>query len=186
MSTAQPAGTPWPRDGFSRRRVAFHTEQYTNNEIEADHGRLKSRLRPMRASTRAHRRRGLARSRVDAEPPPKPPRTRRRRPRRPAHRDGVHRNVCSIAASPRLNLKLGGVDTTRMVGPRPRSGALRPGTRQPEQRSIRLAAVTGRPTSPVAPVHVAARIFAIAEAHQHVTRANGEMQSARTRPWRKS
>jgi transposase-like protein len=24
------------------------TEQYTNNPIEADHGRLKSRLRPMR------------------------------------------------------------------------------------------------------------------------------------------
>jgi transposase-like protein len=28
---------------------AFHnTEQYANNRIEADHGRLKSRLRPMR------------------------------------------------------------------------------------------------------------------------------------------
>ena len=25
-----------------------HTEQYANNRIEADHGRLKSRLRPMR------------------------------------------------------------------------------------------------------------------------------------------
>ncbi len=29
--------------------AAFHhTEQYANNRIEADHGRLKSRLRPMR------------------------------------------------------------------------------------------------------------------------------------------
>ena len=27
------------------------TEQYANNRIEADHGRLKSRLRPMRALT---------------------------------------------------------------------------------------------------------------------------------------
>jgi transposase-like protein len=29
-----------------------HTEQYSNNRIEADHGRLKSRLRPMRGLKR--------------------------------------------------------------------------------------------------------------------------------------
>jgi transposase-like protein len=33
--------------------AAHHiTEQYANNPIEADHGRLKSRLRPMRGLTR--------------------------------------------------------------------------------------------------------------------------------------
>jgi IS6 family transposase len=33
--------------------AAFHnTEQYANNQIEADHGRLKSRLRPMRGLKR--------------------------------------------------------------------------------------------------------------------------------------
>ena len=35
--------------------AAFHnTEQYANNWIEADHSRLKSRLRPMRGLTRDH------------------------------------------------------------------------------------------------------------------------------------
>ncbi len=35
--------------------AAHHvTEQYANNPIEADHGRLKSRLRPMRGLTRLH------------------------------------------------------------------------------------------------------------------------------------
>jgi IS6 family transposase len=29
-----------------------HTEQYANNRIEADHGRLKARLRPMRGLKR--------------------------------------------------------------------------------------------------------------------------------------
>jgi transposase-like protein len=34
---------------------AFHdTEQYANNRIEADHGRLKARLRPMRGLKRDH------------------------------------------------------------------------------------------------------------------------------------
>jgi IS6 family transposase len=33
--------------------AAWHrTEQYANNRVEADHGRLKARLRPMRASNR--------------------------------------------------------------------------------------------------------------------------------------
>ena len=35
--------------------AAFHdTAQYANNRIEADHGRLKSRLRPMRGLKRDH------------------------------------------------------------------------------------------------------------------------------------
>jgi len=34
---------------------AFHnTEQYANNRIEAEHGRLKARLRPMRGLKRDH------------------------------------------------------------------------------------------------------------------------------------
>ena len=32
--------------------VFHHTEQYANNRIEADHGQLKSRLRPMRGLKR--------------------------------------------------------------------------------------------------------------------------------------
>jgi transposase, IS6 family len=36
-------------------RAAFHdTAQYANNRIEADHGRLKARLRPMRGLKREH------------------------------------------------------------------------------------------------------------------------------------
>ena len=35
--------------------MPFHnTEQYANNRIEADHGRLKARLRPMRGLKRDH------------------------------------------------------------------------------------------------------------------------------------
>jgi len=35
--------------------AAFHdTEQYANNRIECDYGRLKARLRPMRGLTRDH------------------------------------------------------------------------------------------------------------------------------------
>lgn len=35
--------------------AAFHnTEQYANNRVECDHGRLKSRLRPMRGLKRDH------------------------------------------------------------------------------------------------------------------------------------
>ena len=52
------------------------TEQYTNNIIEADHGRLKSRLRPMRGlktnRLRSHHR---DRARVRAEPSPRTLRT---------------------------------------------------------------------------------------------------------------
>jgi IS6 family transposase len=42
--------------------AAFHnTEQYANNRIEADHGRLKSRLRPMRGLKRDHTARVIVR-----------------------------------------------------------------------------------------------------------------------------
>ncbi len=35
--------------------AAFHdTDQYANNRVESDHGRLKSRLRPMRGLKRDH------------------------------------------------------------------------------------------------------------------------------------
>ena len=62
---------------------ALHTvEQYANNPIEADHGRLKARLRPMRglktSPLRADPRR---RARLRAEPPPRPLRHRHRHPR---------------------------------------------------------------------------------------------------------
>ena len=56
-----------------------HVEQYANNRIEADHGRLKHRLRPMRGlrtdrTAAGHHRR----TRVHAEPAPRPLRTRNR------------------------------------------------------------------------------------------------------------
>ena len=35
-------------------RALHNTTQYANNRIEADHGRLKSRLRPMRGLKRDH------------------------------------------------------------------------------------------------------------------------------------
>ena len=42
--------------------TAFHnTEQYANNRIEADHGRLKARLRPMRGLKRDHTARVIVR-----------------------------------------------------------------------------------------------------------------------------
>jgi IS6 family transposase len=42
--------------------AAFHnTEQYANNRIEADHGRLKARLRPMRGLKRDHTARVIVR-----------------------------------------------------------------------------------------------------------------------------
>jgi transposase, IS6 family len=42
--------------------AAFHnTEQYANNRIEADHGRLKARLRPMRGLKRDHSARVITR-----------------------------------------------------------------------------------------------------------------------------
>jgi IS6 family transposase len=53
-------------------------EQYTNNPIESDHGRLKSRLRPMRGLKTAPLGPGnQQRTRIRAEPPPRPLRTQR-------------------------------------------------------------------------------------------------------------
>ncbi len=57
--TAQPSevttdrAPAYPRVLDELRPAAHHvTEQYANNPIEADHGRLKSRLRPMRGLKR--------------------------------------------------------------------------------------------------------------------------------------
>jgi transposase-like protein len=67
--------------------AAHITEQYSNNRIEADHGRLKARLRPMRGPKRS---RSAAVIVVDHTfvqlPPPWPLRTRRRRPCTPLRR----------------------------------------------------------------------------------------------------
>jgi transposase, IS6 family len=58
--------------------AAFHnTVQYANNRMEADHGRLKARLRPMRGLKRDHSARVIMRGRLHAEPSARPLRTRR-------------------------------------------------------------------------------------------------------------
>jgi transposase-like protein len=64
---------------------ALHTvERYANNPVEADHGRLKARLRPMRGpETSPVRADHLRRARVRAEPAPRPLRTRHQHPRPP-------------------------------------------------------------------------------------------------------
>jgi transposase, IS6 family len=52
-------------------------EQYANNPIEAEHGRLQARLRPMRGLTRRRAATVIKhRARLRAEPPPRPLRTR--------------------------------------------------------------------------------------------------------------
>ena len=63
--------------------AAHVTEQYANNRVEADHGRLKARLRPMRGLKRLRSASVIARrARLRPEPPPRPLRTRCRRPAR--------------------------------------------------------------------------------------------------------
>jgi len=54
-------------------------EQYANNVVEADHSRLKARLRPMRGVRTISSLRTLIRARVRAEPASRPLRTHRRR-----------------------------------------------------------------------------------------------------------
>jgi transposase-like protein len=73
--------------------AAFHnTEQYANNRIEADHGRLKARLRPMRGLKRDHSARVITRGHaLHAEHSARPLRTRVQRPTSSAHRGRVHR-----------------------------------------------------------------------------------------------
>jgi transposase, IS6 family len=64
--------------------AAHVTEQYGNSRIEADHGRLKARLRPMRGLKRFRSAARIAAGHAFcAEPPPRPLRTRRRRPGTP-------------------------------------------------------------------------------------------------------
>jgi IS6 family transposase len=58
-------------------RSHHETEQYANNRVEADHSRLKARLRPMRGLKRDHTAPGdHARPRIHAEPTPRTLRTR--------------------------------------------------------------------------------------------------------------
>jgi transposase, IS6 family len=43
---------PWPAHDELLASTRHVTEQYANNAVESDHGRLKSRLRPMRGLKR--------------------------------------------------------------------------------------------------------------------------------------
>jgi transposase-like protein len=55
------------------------TEQYANNLVENDHGRLKARLRPMRGLTRLRSARVISAGHAFVQnPPPRPLRARRR------------------------------------------------------------------------------------------------------------
>ena len=77
----------WPSDPRAGARRAHDTTQYANNRVEADHGRLKARLRPMRGlQDGPDRQRDHPRPRLHAEPPTRTLRTRRRRPPGPAQR----------------------------------------------------------------------------------------------------
>jgi len=49
----------------------YVSEQYANNRVEADHGRLKARLPPMRGLNDQIRPHDLRRSRLRAEPAPR-------------------------------------------------------------------------------------------------------------------
>ena len=86
--------------------AAFHnTEQYANNRIEADHGRLKARLRPMRGLKRDQSARVIVRGHaVDAEHPARPLRTRRRGVRPSARRVCLHRAHPNNLSGPGLQL----------------------------------------------------------------------------------
>jgi transposase-like protein len=57
--------------------AGHHVEQHANNPIEADHGRLKHRLRPMRGLRTTAAPQWLRRARLHAEPTPRTLRTRR-------------------------------------------------------------------------------------------------------------
>jgi transposase-like protein len=83
----------YPRVLDERVPAAWHgTEKYANNRIEADHGQLKRRLRPMRRPEDRRRRPGdHGRTRLRAERPPRPLRPRRRPTRPTACRGGVCR-----------------------------------------------------------------------------------------------
>ena len=128
---------------------ALHTvERYANNPVEADHGRLKARLRPMRGLKRHRSARILAAGHaLRAEPPPRPLRTRHRRPRpppaprsiRPAH----HRHLIS-RASPSSRPRARTDRPTQHCLP-DRGG---PGARRSTDR---LAAQARHPCAPVVP-----------------------------------
>jgi transposase, IS6 family len=67
-------------------------EQYANNPVESDHGRLKARVRPMRGLKRLRSARVVStRPRVHPESPARPLRTRRRCPPETTALDSLHR-----------------------------------------------------------------------------------------------
>jgi hypothetical protein len=69
-----------------------HVERYANNPIEADHGQLKRRLRPMRGlQTDRTAQVIIAGYAFVGEPPPRPLRPRHRRPAGDAPGRSVHR-----------------------------------------------------------------------------------------------
>jgi transposase, IS6 family len=49
-----------------------HTERYANNRVEADHGRLKPRLRPMRGLKRLRSAQVISAGHALCKPPPRP------------------------------------------------------------------------------------------------------------------
>jgi hypothetical protein len=98
-----PVSALWPvlsrRRGAARRNAGsrwtpwHHVEQFANNPIEADHGQLKRRMRPMRGlQTDRDYPGGDRRPRLRQEPAPRTLRTRRRRPPTAAGCRGVHRS----------------------------------------------------------------------------------------------
>jgi hypothetical protein len=95
------------------------TEQYAKNAVEADHGRLTARLRPMRDVKRLFLGTGdQCRARVCAEPPSRPLRTRiGYRPTASAHSD-LHRTRARhlIEAAQRKTRLLPAYATTRLAG----------------------------------------------------------------------
>ena len=69
----------------------YHVEQYVNNPVECDHGRLKAWLRPMRGLKRQRSARVICAGHAfDAEPSPRPLRARSRDARKRPHRRSVH------------------------------------------------------------------------------------------------
>jgi transposase-like protein len=84
--------------------AAHVTEQYANNRIEADHARLKARLRPVRGLKRFRSAAVIAaRTCLRAEPPPRPLRTGHRRPTAAPAGNGIQRTRAGhmTGASPR-------------------------------------------------------------------------------------
>jgi hypothetical protein len=88
-SRSRPTAPMYPRVLDELIPSALHTvERYANNPVEADHGRLKARLRPMRGLSAPLSADPRRRPRLRAESAPRPLRHRHRRPSR--HRAPRH------------------------------------------------------------------------------------------------